>query len=72
MQFRGSSIDGAADCFSEGAQPRLSAPYRTVGDFFNTPLRIARLQRMLRRQGMRFGDEITVQCKLADFSVSNV
>ena len=72
MQFHSSSRDGAAGCFSEQGPAQSECATNPLGDFFNTPLRIAGLQRLLGRQGVSFGDEITVQCKLADFSVSNV
>ena len=53
-QFYSSFIDGAASI-----SQNLGAS--TVDDFFNDPLRIAGLQRMLRRQGTRLCDETTVQ-----------
>jgi len=73
MQFHSSSIDGAAGCFSEQGPAQSECATNPLGDFFNTPLRIAGLQRMLRRQGMSFWwwDHRTV-AGMRIFSVRNV
>ena len=72
MWFHALSIDGAGGYFPDRVR-HASGCVSTYNDGFRpTPVRIAGLQGTLRPPGTRFGDEITVQCKLADFSVSNV
>ena len=54
MRFHSPSKDGTAGCFSEQGPAQSECATNPLGDFFNTPLRIAGLQRLLGRQGVSF------------------